>query len=70
MKDITRFIKAKIKEEEAMLTPYIIKIQAWYRGWRCRKYLIAANLPIYNRSRYYPDLQKANIAAIKIQSIW
>lgn len=70
MKEITKFIKSKIKEEEASLTPYALKIQSWYRGCKCRKYLVANNLPIFNRSRFYPDLQKANAAAVKIQSLW
>ena len=70
MKEITKFIKSKIKEEEASLTPYALKIQSWYRGCKCRKYLVANNLPIFNRSRFYPDLQKVNAAAVKIQSLW
>jgi hypothetical protein len=39
MKEITRFIKSKIKEEDQYYTVYAVKIQSWWRGTCTRRLL-------------------------------
>ncbi|KAJ3275481.1 hypothetical protein HDV01_000308 [Terramyces sp. JEL0728] len=70
VKEIKKFINDRVEEEQEALIPQIIKIQALFRGYLCRKKLIDNGLPTFKRKRYYPDIEKANKAAFLIQAIW
>jgi hypothetical protein len=65
MKEVRLFIKERILEEQAALIPYVVKIQAWYRGIRSRKQLGISN----KQKRPLIDLKTVQ-AAVKIQSCW
>lgn len=68
-KDIKRFIRDRIIDEDAERLKYVVAIQAWFRGIKCREYLKTRNHKIFGR-RIYKDMDLANRAAVKIQAIW
>ncbi|KAJ3314864.1 hypothetical protein HDV04_005285 [Boothiomyces sp. JEL0838] len=70
VKEIKRFINDRVEEEQEALVPQIVKIQALFRGYLCRKKLIESGLPTFKRKRYYPNIAEVYHAAIKIQSLW
>ncbi|KAI8900094.1 hypothetical protein BC833DRAFT_563608 [Globomyces pollinis-pini] len=69
-KEIKQFIKESILHEQREYEPFVIKIQAWYRGCSCRKHLSSMGVKTFNKSRFYPDLPLAIRSAVKIQSVW
>ncbi|KAJ3320889.1 hypothetical protein HDV06_004785 [Boothiomyces sp. JEL0866] len=70
VREIKKFINDRVEEEQEALVPQIIKIQALFRGYSCRKNLIDNGHPTFKRNRYYPDIVKANQSATRIQTIW
>ncbi|KAJ3303752.1 hypothetical protein HDV03_003529 [Kappamyces sp. JEL0829] len=70
MKEISKFIREKIEQEQRLYAPHAVTIQSWWRGVATRNRLRSNGQKVFSCSYLYPTSEKAHRAAVKIQSLW